>query len=240
MITMRVPDQEEMDHHKRFYEEDGFCRIKNVFTKESMDLLRVEALHGLITVDEAQVQWRKRFPALLFWPPNLNDWSHAIAPVVRSFLGDNVLQLNKQYYFRMPGDGDQFAWHQDICFRIPKESFDQIETGYLQTAIVVDRMGSQNGGIEFALGSHKQPDLGLVPRDNTERGLRNYVETAFDNVMVAEAEPGDLLLWSVMIVHGSKPNTSIYPRAYFMNGFAKAQCVKGLGFPFYLKDGNLV
>ena len=242
MIERVTPD--ELNHYKRFYEVDGFVKIPSFFHKDEIDGLRAAAMRCYREAEDHQIQWcQGDFPALLFWPgKKLNRWVNEIAPVVRYLLGDDVLQLNNQYYFRLPGDGDQFAWHQDISFRIPKKNFKQIETGYLQTAIVVDEMGPHNGGIEFIEGSHLIGELELVPRDGTEQGLRNYGPDGRPpgDMYCAIAKPGDLLLWSVMVVHGSQPNQSNYSRGYFMNGFARESCIiDNDEFPHYLKGGEL-
>lgn len=225
---------------KASLDRDGVAKIPGFFPKSDINKLRQLAWLSYRNTDANQIQYRNGFPALLFFPSRLKYFNLAIKSVVEEILGPNVLQLNDQYYFRMPGDGDQFAWHQDICFRTPKEKFNQIETGYLQTAIIVDPMDDKNGGIEFVLGSHKWGELDLVPRDNTEHGLRKY-DDRFKGTVI-HCEPGDLLIWSVMIIHGSKPNESDRYRSYYMNGFAKTECVvdKSLDFPVYLKDGKLV
>lgn len=224
----------------------GYARIPGYLEKSDIDRLRSESLMALTRLpasDPQRLQVRNGFPALLFWPNSLSSHmaklSAALAPVVRAVLGDNVLQLNNQYYYRLPGDGDQFAWHQDVAFRIPREKFLRIEERYLQTAIIVDPMSSENGGIEFIPGSHLWGELkNMVPRDGTERGLREFNRGHLAGV-TAVAEPGDLMLWSVMVVHGSQPNASNRPRSYLMNGFAAAEAVVDLDFPWYLKHGRL-
>ena len=39
--------------------------------------------------------------------------------IVEGLLGPEVKQLDDQIYFRLPGDPDSFAWHQDVMFRRP-------------------------------------------------------------------------------------------------------------------------
>lgn len=219
---------------------NGYALIAGVFPKSRIDKLRAAVLEAL-TFPGPNIQWRGDFPALFFEPPHtyLDAMRARIAPIVQEVLGPNVLQLNNQYYFRLPGDGDEFAWHQDISFRTPPELFDGIETRYLQTAIIVDHMGPSNGGIEFIPGSHKSGDLALVPRDGSERGLREFKRGERKGVIV-DAHPGDVLVWSVMAVHGSEPNVSHFPRAYYMNGFASSDAVKDkTRFPWYLREGRL-
>ncbi len=220
------------------YEELGVGLIKGWFSKKEIQRLRQLAFQAYRFSKEKDLQYKGSSPALMFYPPGLEEYTRRLQSIVQALLGDNVLQLNNQFYFRLPGDGDQFAWHQDICFRTPKEKFNQIETGYLQTAIIVDDMDLDNGPIEFVHGSHKWGEIDLVPRNNTETGLREYSDKYKGTPLIARA--GDVAIWSVMIVHGSQPNESNRSRMYYMNGFAKEECVDpSLKFGHYLKNGVL-
>jgi hypothetical protein len=239
-FLVREVEAEEMLRVKEVFEQNGVARIGGLFDKSEIDALRAKAFLNFRKSADHQIQWRGDFPALMFWPTLLDEYSRALAPIVKQFLGPDVMQLNKQYYFRMPGDGDEFAWHQDICFRVPKEKFPRVEEGYLQTAIIVDKMDAENGGIRYVTGSHKMGELALVPRDGSEKGLRHYNGDQFEGPC-ASCNPGDLLLWSAMVVHGSEKNDSHRPRGYFMNGFAKRECVDAsvTEFPAYMKGGKL-
>lgn len=237
---------ERLSHAQDMYEVNGYAIISGVYTKQEVDILRANAIMTLRTAHQSNIQMKGNFPALLFWP---KDYSIAMREIiydprmvslVKWFLGPDVRQLNNQFYFRLPGDGDEFAWHQDICFRTPKEEFDGIETSYLQTAIIVDPMSKSNGGIEFIPFSHKHGIQELVPRDNTERGLRKFSRDNRQGVIPC-ANPGDILIWSVMTVHGSEPNNSLLSRMYYMNGFAANKAVQTKeDFPRYLREGRIV
>lgn len=230
-----------MSDWQTILERDGVARIESVFTKAEMDELRCRAWRAFRNASEAAIQWRGIYPALLFGPDGLDSFRRdpRLSEIAQAALGKNILQLNNQVYFRMPGDGDQFNWHQDITFRAPANLFQGIETGYLQTAIVIDDIDEDNGAIEYVIGSHKSGDLGLVAR-GTENGLREFERQKFKGVKMT-AKSGDVLVWSVMIVHGSEPNKSSKPRMYYMNGLAKAECVLARDhFPYYMRDGKVV
>jgi len=226
------------------FNEDGFARIRGVFTKEEADSMRLEAYGCLdkIVGNETRLQMVNGHPSLLFWPRNISSVLAGYADddrmkhIVRSFLGDDVLQLNNQVYFRESWDGDEFNWHQDICFRTPPEDFPNIEDGgYLQTVIAIDEIRSDNGAVEFIPGSHKLGVMDLVPRDNSERGLRKFDRRGWSGVKL-EADPGDVMIWSLLVVHGSEQNRSLRNRATYMNGFAKASAVNPKRwFPTYMK-----
>lgn len=221
----------------------GFVKIPGVFADIDFDFARKMA-YTQAKDPKFQGYLQKTptgYPSLLFWPQHychtfakLSD-DPRLKEIVRTFLGPDVFQLNNQIYFRESGDSDSFAWHQDICFRTPPEDFEQIETSYLQTVIAIDEVTEDNGAVEFLPGSHLFGDMNLIPRDNTERGLRAFERRHWNGVKVT-ANPGDVILWSVMTVHGSEVNKSGKNRMTYMNGFAKMSAVKNKKkFPIYMQ-----
>ena len=52
------------------------------------------------------------------------------------------------------------------------------------------------------------------------------------------AKKGSVLIWSVMIVHGSEPNHSNSNRMTYMNGFCRTKACAG--YPHYLIGGKVV
>lgn len=227
------------------YEKDGYAVIPGVFSAAEANRMRSDALMALSWLPSRkrlQTVGEPESPALMFWPSLWSSELDAVRTdarmqeIVRVFLGDDVVQLNNQVYFRLPGDEDEFAWHQDISFRVPESNFAQIEDRYLQTIVVIDEIGLDNSPVEFIPGSHKKGNLNLVPRDGSEKGLRTFERGDKTGVKVT-AKPGDVMIWSVMAVHGSEANTGGRMRMTYMNGFAEKGAAKG--FPDYLVDGKI-
>lgn len=245
--------KEQIESLKAAYERDGVAIVPSLFSKDEVAKIRAAAImalqeshpkRGALALQVKPSDDGVEFPALLFWPATVSAYlnrircDERISQVVRAVLGDDVKQLNNQVYFRLPGDGDEFAWHQDLSFRTPKEDFNQIETGYLQTLVVVDEITEENGAVEYVRGSHKNGDLNLVPRDGSEAGLRNFVRGGFQGQKIC-AKPGDFMIWSVMVVHGSEKNlTADRSRMTYMNGFARADACKKK-FPVYMHEGKV-
>ena len=251
--------KERLDQIKQEYEINGVVRIPNAFSLAEVNKMRAEAITSLAKVHTSpsellgRVKYQLKtsadgvqYPALSFWPaltmPALNRFRcfNRISEVVKHILGPNVKQLNNQFYFRLPGDGDQFEWHRDTLFRIPVEDFPGIEENYLQTAVMLDPVGEDSGAVEYVLGSHKWPDKDdpLLPRDaDTPGKLRLFTRSKYQGKkMVANA--GDLMIWSVAIIHGSDRNNTNTARMVYMNGFAADHASKY--FPDYLKEGEIV
>ena len=192
----------------RTCKKNGFARVPNVFTKEEINRMRAEAI--LAMRGKPQIEIRNNYPTLLFWPDSeyLQNLSRdkRLLDIVSAYYGHTDFELEtQQYYFHLPGDPDEFAWHTDERFR------PGVGNLYLQTAIVVDPWTDENSAVEFIKGSHLEPftnakDLRVFIRDG-RKGTKLH------------AEPGDVLTWSNTVVHGSERNHAPYPRAYFMNGF---------------------
>jgi ectoine hydroxylase-related dioxygenase (phytanoyl-CoA dioxygenase family) len=171
------------------------------------------------------------FPALAHSYLNEIRISKPMTELVREFIGDDVRQINNQIYFRERGDLDQFAWHQDIMFRESHIFGSDVVEDYFQTIIAVDDITEENGAIEFIEGSHKTMRL-YAPKNlrKFERGdLKGKKYTA---------KKGDVLIWSVMIVHGSETNNSDSSRMTYMNGFCRTKAAKT--YPHYMINGQVV
>lgn len=234
----------DVEAEKSHFKIHGWARIESVFRKEEMDELRALIWRAYRYHNADLMQFRNDiYPALMFGGYGFDKFkkSKRLAHIVRGFLGDDIDQLNDQTYFRLPGDGDSFNWHRDIMFRTPASDFRDIENGYLQTAIIVDDFTLETSPIEFLVDSHKVDRDDLLPRDNSEKGLRDFPEQKEGQaVRVPLPRSGDVLVWSVMIAHGSKPNTGRRSRVYHMQGFAKTSAVRPDKFPAYMRNGELV
>jgi ectoine hydroxylase-related dioxygenase (phytanoyl-CoA dioxygenase family) len=232
-----------MKNYKQTYEEKGVVVIPNIFTKEECDEIKRQAYK--ITDEEiknagyphspSEMAYNKK--SLVFFPSLCNDYLNKIRTddrmvnIVKDFIGDNVRQINNQIYFREANDKDQFAWHQDIMFREDKIFKDDVENDYLQTIIAIDDIDLENGAIEFIESSHK------MARIDVPDNLRVFNRKEWSGVKYV-APKGSVMIWSVLIVHGSEPNLSKRDRMTYMNGFCRTKSANT--YPYYLVDGQVV
>lgn len=186
------------------YKKIGVGRIPKLFSLAEVNQLRAEILLAL--ANDPQVEVKNGYPTIVYWPEISEAYKERVRPVADKILGNHEL-VTFQYYFHLPGDPDEFNWHNDDLFR-PGTNHD-----YLQTAILVDDWTEDNNAVEFILGSHKKP------WENSGE-LRKFDRQGLKGKKLF-GEAGDLLLWSGMIVHGSEKNQSKTPRAYLMQGFKR-------------------
>lgn len=208
-----MPSTVNISKHVALCKKQGFARIPNQFSQDEVNRLRANAIIAVAETqagNEAELQIRHGYPTLLFFPKNdyLQQLSkdERLLNVVREYYGHDNFELEtQQYYFHLPGDPDEFAWHTDERFR------PGVKNRYLQTAIVVDDWTADNSAVEFIEGSHKQPF------ENGQE-LRQFVRGGRKGKRLL-AKAGDILTWSNTVVHGSERNVGTTPRQYYMNGF---------------------
>lgn len=228
---------------KKEYAEKGVLVIPDVFTAAECDSIRTAAYSvtdkqikdaGYPHVPSEQAYNKK---SLIFFPALANDYLNSIridsrmAELAREFIGDDIRQINNQIYFREVGDKDQFAWHQDIMFRESHLFNEDVVDDYFQTIIAVDDITEENGAVEFIEGSHKTMKI------PAPQNLRAFHRGDLRGTKYT-AKKGSVLIWSVMIVHGSEPNNSNSNRMTYMNGFCRAKA--SAAYPHYMIDGKVV
>ena len=228
---------------KKEYEENGIIVIPSVFSASECDQIKNSAYSvtddqikavGYPHVPSEQAYNRKSlifFPALAHSYLNEIRISKPMTELVREFIGDDVRQINNQIYFRERGDLDQFAWHQDVMFRENHIFGSDVVDDYFQTIIAVDDITEENGAIEFIEGSHK------TMRIDPPKNLRKFERGDLKGTKYT-AKKGDVLIWSVMIVHGSERNNSESSRMTYMNGFCRTKAARS--YPHYMIRGQVV
>jgi ectoine hydroxylase-related dioxygenase (phytanoyl-CoA dioxygenase family) len=228
---------------KNEYLKKGVIVIPNVFTAEECDEIKRQA-YSIKDEDikkagyphsPSETAYNKR--SLIFFPALANEYVNTIRTdermvgLVKEFIGDDVRQINNQIYFRESGDEDQFAWHQDIMFREAGSFNGDVENDYFQTIIAIDDITEENGAIEFIEGSHKTMRIGAP------QNLRVFNRGDLKGTKYT-AKKGDVLIWSVLTVHGSEPNKSNKDRMTYMNGFCRTKATKT--YPDYLVNGGII
>lgn len=228
---------------KKEYEETGIVVIPSVFSSSECDQIKNSAYS--VTDEQIKAAGYPHVPSeqaynkksLIFFPALANSYLNEIrtdqrmVELVQEFIGNDVRQINNQIYFRERDDLDEFAWHQDIIFRESEIFNNDVEADYFQTIIAIDDITEENGAIEFIEGSHK------TMRISKPANLRKFERGELKGKKYI-AKKGDVLIWSVMIVHGSESNKSNSDRMTYMNGFCRTKAAKS--YPHYMIQGQVV
>jgi ectoine hydroxylase-related dioxygenase (phytanoyl-CoA dioxygenase family) len=151
-----------------------------------------------------------------------------LLPLMQPLLGDNIKQIANQIHWKPPGAKlTSYRYHQDVRFREHPEDFADIECGCLNLGLAIDPQTEANGALRVIPGSHLRGYLGLsddgpiMKGTNTEEELR-AAGLDPDSVVICDLEPGDVVMWTLLTVHGSAPNTSARDRRFNINSYVRA------------------
>jgi ectoine hydroxylase-related dioxygenase (phytanoyl-CoA dioxygenase family) len=156
-----------------------------------------------------------------------------IASILAPLLGRDLKQIINQVHWKAAGTASDFAWHQDSRFRKPEWAYRNLATSYVQTGLAIDPHTPDSGCLRFVPGSHlwgalpldcTEDVLGAAMLDSVLAGVGLDPATAVDLVL----DPGDLVLWSPYLVHGSGTNRAAHRRRLYINGYVPAEdCDRG-------------
>jgi ectoine hydroxylase-related dioxygenase (phytanoyl-CoA dioxygenase family) len=113
--------------------------------------------------------------------------SPEVLGVAESLNGPDFVPTYESMVFKMAGDGERIAWHQDAVFarNFRTWNFD----------LYLDHSGAKGGALRVIPGSHKAThDVCKFARDN---------EWSHPDQIIVEMEPGDVLIHDDMVLHGS-------------------------------------
>ncbi len=164
--------------------------------------------------------------------------------ILGPLLGRDIKQIVNQLHWKPPGAAAaDFAFHQDVRFRRPRECYRNLAVSYVQTGIAIDRHSRENGCMRVLPGSHLRGELEIPtpaqvlagpPTDEALRAVGLDPAKAID----LELQPGDVVIWSVFLVHGSGGNVTAGDRRFYINGYVRAaDCDRG---EWTFRDGQPV
>ena len=143
-------------------------------------------------------------------------------------LGADIKQVAQQIHWKPPGaERTGFRFHQDLRFRERQDAFRDLMTSYITTGLAIDPATRENGCLRIIPGSHRLGYLGLsddgpLMKGVTEEPVLRAAGLDPEAVVDIELEPGDLVMWSLLTVHGSAINRSQKDRAFLLSSYVKA------------------
>lgn len=143
-------------------------------------------------------------------------WAYAIAsnPIVldavEQLIGPDILIWSSRWFSKMPGDKTYVSWHQDATYWGLSPL--KIATAWIAQSESIP----ENGCMRVIPQTHKMnllPQVETYAPDNAlTRGQEIAVEVDENRAVDIVLSPGQMSLHHVLIVHGSKANTSDKPR----------------------------
>lgn len=151
--------------------------------------------------------------------------------LLEPLLGHNIKQVTQQIHWKPPGASlTGYRFHQDLRFRQARDQYEDVVRDTVTVGIAIDRATTENGCLRVVPNSHTMGYLGLS--DNGEGQLMKGVthddelrSVGIDPTTIVdiELEPGDLVMWGLLTVHGSLANTSSSDRAFAISSYVRGE-----------------
>jgi len=243
------------------YREEGYAVARRFFSKrEVADLAaafdrhwrdgmahRASFRHGNLFYRQGKDLRLGKILRLVQWPAYVDPvlegvrrdprWLALLEPLI----GRDVKQIINQLHWKPPGaTAADFAFHQDVRFRRPRQAYRDLERSYVQTGLAIDPHRAASGAMRILPGSHR-----LGERDIAGAGAVLDQAMADERLAAAgldparlidlELDPGDVALWNLYTIHGSGPNRTRADRRFYLNGYVRAaDCDRG---EYAFRDG---
>lgn len=147
--------------------------------------------------------------------------------LLEPLLGPNIKQVTQQLHWKPPGARvSGYRFHQDLMFREARHAYDDVVRDTVNVGLAIDRATPANGCLRVVPGSHRMGYLGLSDNGSGSimKGLTledELVGVGIDPADIVDVvlEPGDLVMWGLLTVHGSLPNESGHDRAFAISSY---------------------
>ena len=208
-----------------FFEEHGYIRLESVFdereiTEMSSDLdwqIKTWAGKGPGWSGEwrrfymdAETERRSKLVALHDLHRYSRAWCDAVTHprlvgAIADLIGPNVELHHTTLHAKPPETGHPFPMHQDWAFYQHKDG------RYVDCLIHLDDTDDENGCIRFLDGSHRNGALDHVVNFPDGSPCTPHLPTSewnLEDTVAVPAERGDVVVFSIHMVHGSRINQS--------------------------------
>jgi ectoine hydroxylase len=204
----------------------GFVVLPELFTPDEIDLLR--SAFGRIAAEDGPLNYREKGGELrtMFALHQRDEAfrrlvSHPrlLAPA-QELMGDKVYVQQAKINLKLSFAGELWQWHQDFAHWHAEDEVP--EPHAMNFAVFLDDVTEFNSPIMFIPGSHRYGLVGstmdaestsyplwTVEAEHVSRLAREH------GLESAKGKAGSALLFSGLVVHGSAPNISPFPRRIF-------------------------
>lgn len=201
-----------------FYRENGYILVKGLLSAEEASLYRhechelIERLQQIRSVEATwgsarklagaeqtslqhchDVQFYSAAFARLITDPRLTD------PASQIIGSPNVQLHHTKMFIKPPEKGSPFPMHQDAPY------FPHDKHSMIAAIIHFDRAPEEKGCVRVVPGSYKK---GMLPHERDGGWHLSEAEYPIEQATLCPAEPGDVLFFSYLTIHGSGINRS--------------------------------
>ncbi|KAI5646338.1 phytanoyl-CoA dioxygenase (PhyH) domain-containing protein [Phthorimaea operculella] len=219
---------------KQFWKDNGFIKLKNIFTKEEMKTISEEydRLFRLKNNPGMEAAWEgkemkeaaKEKDYSVHSVHNLQFHSaifaHALhntnlLEALEDIMGTpNICLHHTKAHSKPPGKGAPYLMHQDYHY------FPYKKHSMVAAFLCVDPASPENGGLCVYPGSHKLGPLEDVgPKGDNIDHVFHYQDPKkypLEGATPIVCDAGDIVVFSYLLLHGSYMNLSDRPRRMFL------------------------
>lgn len=224
------------EKQRSFFNENGYLVLANIFSPEEILEMQQEADYVLeLIINSSRANGRKS--GRLDWRENssgtqvvrkiqpINDMSLRFSQVsqderllgpMREIMGEEPILMEEKLNYKQPlpdpvegleicQADDDFPIHNDWAYYVAQNYPQSI----LSSALLIDACTPDNGPLRIWPGSHKSH----LDHENVPNGLQvkpGLID--FDGGIEMLAPAGSFMIFHVLVVHNSRPNTSGRPR----------------------------
>jgi Phytanoyl-CoA dioxygenase (PhyH) len=183
--------------HAQAFRQDGFIKLPGFFAASEMEDLR----SAICEASKSVVRDHLDRDGLTFHSNAFrrNSWIRdflaqpRLVSLVSEVGGPNLWVRWDQAVVKEPG-GAEFPWHQD-------NAYNRLRVQHFQLWLAITRGTRENGGLWLQPGSHRK---GLLR--HVARGSHMVYDGPVESPVAIEAEAGDVVLFSSLMLHRTLPN----------------------------------
>lgn len=225
---------------RNFIDADELARLQNETRLLYHEGLKHHASfrHGNLSFEiYPEKHFGKRYVVQAYWFAWINKYFEEFRrrpeylALLEPLLGRNIKQVAQQIHWKPPGARlTGYRFHQDLRFRESHQSYRDIVNETFTVGLAVDPATSDNGCLRIVPDSHLNGYLGL---SDTGEGILMKGLTADDElravglnpdtIMDVELNSGDAVVWGLLTVHGSLPNSSHQDRAFALSSYVRGE-----------------
>ncbi|GIV02778.1 MAG: protein involved in biosynthesis of mitomycin antibiotics/polyketide fumonisin [Fimbriimonadales bacterium] len=199
------------------FREQGFYLARGLYQDPFLTQLRFEfdriVAQLISSAQEINARWSRATPGTtVLHTHNVQQYSalwlrallhEPFLEVARQILGDNIVLHHTKLFLKSAEEGADFPMHQDWSY------FPTRDDSMIAAVLFLTEATDEMGCLRVYPGSHK---LGRIPDSSGQVESEEMAEFTMEGAQVIEAEPGDVLFFSYLLVHGSPQNRSKKPR----------------------------
>jgi ectoine hydroxylase-related dioxygenase (phytanoyl-CoA dioxygenase family) len=198
----------ERSRHKREFQDQGFTVRRRLFSPKEV-AATVREIERAQTREAAPSELDK---GGLKFKHNIHQGSsylqafisqEKVVEFLAPIIGPDIWVRWDQGISKIQG-APEFPWHQD-------NGYNRLKQGHFQLWVALSGINTQTGLLWLQPGSHK---LGVLA--HSRNGTHQVGPSDATRPVSVEAEPGDVILFSSLMLHRTDPNVSDNPRLVYV------------------------